>query len=145
MYRKFNLKLLVFMIMLTSLAACVGMEPSVADKQLLLRQRCEGYIKARNNSDVGAMQQYYKNPGSARLGNIIYKSSEIIDLSVSEDGSQATAKLKNSIMAMGFTFDDAPQTLSWEWHNNNWFLVVKAPPANPFMNSKPKSKIKTKE
>ncbi len=146
MWQKFSLKnALLVMMMLTCLAACIGMEASLADKQVRLKQRCEGYIEARAKSDLTAMQGYYKNPGQARLGSILYKSSEIVSLTIAVDGKLATTKLQNSIMAMGFTFDKAPQTLNWEWYNRNWYLIVKAPSASPFGDLKSKEKKSSNE
>ena len=136
MLRKTGVKIGLFILLVASLGACAGMEPSFAEKQLRLKQRCEGYVEARIKSDLSAMQNYYRNSGQARLGSMVYKSSEIVALTVAEDGKHATTKLHNSIMAMGFTFDKAPQTLTWEWYNKDWYIVVKTPSASPFGNLK---------
>jgi len=129
---KIDLKKVLLLIMVICLGACIGMETSLADKQVRLKERCEGYLAARVKSDLSTMQSYYKNPGQARLGNVLYQASKIVSITVAEDGKQATTKLQNSIMAMGFTFDKAPQTLNWEWYNRDWYIIEKASPANPF-------------
>lgn len=132
MLKRIGSKLVLLIVMVSCLGACGGQGTSAVDKQLQLKQRSEGYIAARGKSDVTAMQQYYRNPGMAKLGNMFYKSSEIVELTITEDGKRAKTKLKNSIMVMGFTFDKAPQTLNWEWYENDWYLVVTAPSASPF-------------
>ena len=137
--RIFSLKIVLFVMMVACLGACVGQEAKIVDKQMRLKERTEGYIAVRGQGDLMAMQKYYRNPGMARIGNIVYRSSEIVALNVAEEGETAQSKLKNSIMVMGFTFDKAPQTLNWEWYENDWYLVVAAAPANPFGQSKNKN------
>ena len=131
----------VFLVMMVSwLGACGGFQTTVVDKELRLKQRSEGFIESRAKGDNIAMQQYYRNPGMARVGNVLYKSSEIVELTITEEGKRAETKLENSLMVMGFTFDKAPQTLNWEWYENDWYLVVAEQPANPFGQLKSKDK-----
>ena len=132
--------MVLLVVMVSLLGACAGLNPTVVDKQLRLKQRSEGFIESRAQGDNIAMQQYYRNPGMARGGNIRYRSTKIVQLTITEEGEKAETKLENSIMVMGFTFDNAPQTLKWEWHENDWYLVIAKLPANPFGQSKAKDK-----
>ena len=140
MLKRVGYRLVLLVVMVSWLGACGGLQTTVLDKQLRLKQRSEGFIGARAQGDVIAMQQYYRNPGMARVGNVLYKSSEIVQLTVKEEGKRAETKLENSLMVMGFTFDKAPQTLNWAWHENDWYLVVAERPANPFGQPKAKDK-----
>ena len=140
MLKRAGYRLVLFVMMVSLLGACGGFKPTVVDKQLRLQQRSEGFIGARAQGDVIAMQQYYRNPGMARVGNVLYKSSEIVQLTIKEDGKRAETKLENSLMVMGFTFDKASQTLDWAWHDNDWYLVVAERSANPFGQPKAKDK-----
>ena len=140
MLKRIGSKLVLLIVMASCLGACGGLGITEVDKQLRLKQRSEGFIESRAQGDNIAMQQYYRNPGMARVGNILYRSTKIVQLTITEDGKKAETKLENSIMVMGFTFDNAPQTLKWEWHENDWYLVTTKLPANPFGQSKAKDK-----
>ena len=123
---------LVFIVIVLLLNACGGHTLSPAERPERLSERTQQFIEARENADVIALQGLYVKPGQARIGSIVYKGSEIIETSITEEGQKAEVKLRNTIQAMGFTFKKVPQTLSWVWHENDWFMVQSKDNKNPF-------------
>jgi hypothetical protein len=127
-----NRILIVLILTILSLAACRG--AANVDPQVQLKTRVDGFIMARQARDQIALQGFYLNPGEARLGNIIYKGSEILAININEEGNSAQVKLKNSMQAMGFTFKNTPQTTNWVRKKGDWYLVVNSS-NNPFNKS----------
>ena len=113
-----------------ALVSCRGVAP--IDPEVRLQERVTGYIQARQNADLIEMQSYFKNPADARRGNIRYVKSEIAALQLSDDSLTATAKLENDMQVMGFTFKKTPQTIDWEWHEQDWYITVSKGTSNPF-------------
>jgi len=123
---------------LLGLASCSGLGAPV-DPEVRLRARVEGFLAARQQSDLAALRAFYLAPEMARTGNIRYLGSEIAALEVDESGRQARVKLRNTLQAMGFTFKDTPQTLDWVWEKGDWYLPAggAAATGNPFAVEKP--------
>lgn len=130
-YRKIAVSLLISLL-IGGLFACSGVETRVEDKNVRLQQRLEGYLAVRKAADIIEMQKYFRNPGQARVGSVVYKDSDIISLEMTEEGQKAETKLKNTIQAMGFTFDKVPQTLYWIWYEKDWYLVIPVNSTHPF-------------
>lgn len=134
------LLMILFAILCLPLASCRGVSP--VDPETRLRERVEGYIFARQNLDLLKLQSYMVNPGEARIGNIRYKKSKIMALSIAEDGLKAEVKLENEMLVMGFTFRDTPQTLNWSWHKKDWYVESSNNKSNPFTTGSGKKSLK---
>ena len=143
-YRKLIGSLLV-VLLFGSLLACRGLETRVEDKRVRLEQRLQAFLVARKAADIMEMQKFYKNPGQARVGSVVYKESEIVSTEITEDGQKAVTKLKNTIQAMGFSFDKVPQTLHWSWYEEDWFLVIPANSTHPFAKTDKKKPLNSDE
>ena len=139
MNQKKVLSLLVILLQGILLMACSGLEPRIEDKSLLLQQRLDAYIVARENSDLVKMQKLYLDPGQARLGNIITQKCEIVSIQIDDGEQRPETKLKNRIKAMGFTFDNVPTTIHWIWHERDWYIDVPEQSPHPFGKTKNKT------
>ncbi|MCD6269616.1 MAG: hypothetical protein J7J71_05710 [Deltaproteobacteria bacterium] len=122
--------LIILGVVLLGLISCSGVSVNT-DPKVRLQERVEGYIQARQAADQIALQGFYLDPHQARIGNIRYLSSEISAITFSDEDKRAQVKLKNSMQAMGFTFKDTPQTITWVWEKGDWYLVVNKN-RNPF-------------
>ena len=143
MQLKKRVLLIIVGVVLLGLISCRG--AVTHDPETRLQERTEGFILARQEADQIALQGFYLKPGKARLGNIRYKSSEIVEMSFSDEGKRAQVKLKNTMQAMGFTFNDTPQTINWVWEKGDWYLVVDVNAGNPFATSSNKSQKSPKD
>ena len=123
------------LLILLFLVSCRGVVES-RDPALQLRERVEGFIEARNKGDLTLLQSYFVNPGKARISTFTYVDSEITAIEMGEGKKSAEVKINNTIKVMGFIFKGLPQTLQWEWHNNDWFYSFADKPVNPFANPK---------
>ena len=122
-----------------SMSACRGVAPKSNESRL--RERVQGYILARQKSDLAKLQSYFINPGAARMGNIKYIKSEIVAINMDENSTLAEVKLKNNIQAMGFTFKDIPQLMKWSWEKGDWRIQSAANKSNPFKNGSARDRV----
>ena len=122
------------------LSACRGVSPKSNENRL--RERVQGYILARQKSDLAKLQSYFINPGAARMGNIKYIKSEIVAINMDENSTLAEVKLKNNIQAMGFTFKDIPQLMKWSWEKGDWYIKSAANKSNPFKTGSARDRVK---
>ena len=102
------------------------------DPSLRLRERVDGFISARQKANLGDLQAYYLNPEKARIAHFNYIDSKIKALSIGKNFENAQVELSNTIKVMGFTFNNLPQTLHWEWHNDDWYYIISDNHFNPF-------------
>ena len=126
--------------------SCLGLEPSPEEKHTRLEQRVESFLQARIQGDLGAMKNFFQEPQQARLGNTQYKDGQIVAIELAEDGKTAVCKVKNTIMAMGFAFENVPQNLKWVWEKKDWYLLSQEVAKNPFVkkNNEKYQKIEVK-
>ena len=134
---KFNRWIIIFLAVVCLLPACAGLGISPADKELRLKERCTGFIAARaQGGNLSALRQYYREPDAAKLGQVMYRATEIISLEVTDDGLGAVTRLESEIVAMGFSFKGLKETLNWVWQEKDWFIVKAKIPAIPFSSKK---------
>jgi len=139
MLLKKRVLLAILAFVLLGLVACRG-AVETHDPETRLQERIDGYIQARQNADLIALQSFYLNPGKARIGNIKYLSSEISEISLSKEGKKAQVKLKNSMQVMGFTFKETPQNINFTWERGDWYLLLDNKPSTPFADATNNSK-----
>ncbi len=142
-YRK-RVATLLSCLLLVGLSACGGLEMSSENRVVRLQERLDGFIAAREKANLTEMQKFFKDPGEARIGSIKYKKSEIEAVELKEDDLKAETRIKNTIQAMGFTFEKAPQTLHWVWHEKDWYMVTPESAVNPFARNPGKPGLKPK-
>ncbi len=123
-------------LLILCLSACAGFGVSKADKELRLRERCDGFIAARIKHDKPALKQFYRDPDAAKLGQVMYKSTEIVSLKVADDGLRAATGLESEVMAMTFSFKGLKETINWVWQDKEWFIVPAEASPGPFPSNK---------
>ncbi len=126
---------IILPLLLFCLSACIGLGISPADKEFRLKERCAGFIAARVQGDLSALRQFYREPNAAKLGQVMYKATEIVSLNVADDGLSASTVLESEVMAMAFSFKGLKETLNWVWQEKNWYIVT-AKTSNPFSSKK---------
>ena len=120
------------LLVLLLLNACTGLGPAVADKELLLKQRCEGFKEARIKNDRAVLSKYYMEPDNFKAGNIVYLESKITAIEIADDGLTGNVKIESKVMAMGFVFNKLKELWHWQWHKNEWYRVKSSSSSNPF-------------
>lgn len=130
--------LLLVLLLMGVVVGCVGIENGgEVDRTERLRERVSDFLEARNNSKLTEMRKFYKEPGQARLGNVMIRDGKIEALEITKSERRARVKLKANMQAMGFTFKNVPQTQEWVWDNGDWYIdSVGAAQSNPFRSKK---------
>ncbi len=141
--KKYMVCLLMSLLSAFLMAACSGSGGlTMADKNVLLSQRLDSYIIARQKTDIKKMRQIYLEPEKVRATTITVKESTIVSIKIADDGLHAETRLLNKIQVMGFTFAKIPTLINWVWSDNNWFIEMQESSRYPF--AKPKSNSSSK-
>ncbi len=136
-----NIKMLKFLcltlLMIIGGLSCAGIESGKGVNRLeRLQERATGLIEARKKMSLDEMRLYYLEPQQARIGNIIFQDGKIETIEIADGEQAAQVKIKVKMQAMGFTFNDVPQTQAWVWATGDWYFDPVKPVHNTPFNSK---------